>query len=104
MNTIQHVGFIGLGRMGQAIVPRLLGGGFSVTVWNRTASRCEPVIAAGAPLPATPAPLLRKNGHEFTRLHYFANRPEQQDRHPPIAERRRFLEMITMRTNGHANT
>lgn len=40
--------FVGLGRMGQAMVPRLLAAGFVVSVWNRTRTRAEPLLAQGA--------------------------------------------------------
>jgi 3-hydroxyisobutyrate dehydrogenase len=42
------VGFIGLGRMGQALVPRLLESGVEVLVWNRTPDRAAPLVEAGA--------------------------------------------------------
>jgi len=35
------LGWIGLGRMGRAMVQRLLNGGYSVSIWNRTASKAE---------------------------------------------------------------
>ncbi|HZD22965.1 MAG TPA: NAD(P)-dependent oxidoreductase [Acidimicrobiia bacterium] len=41
------VGFIGLGDMGQGIVPRLLRAGHRVTGWNRTESKAEPLIDLG---------------------------------------------------------
>ncbi|MEU3501798.1 NAD(P)-binding domain-containing protein [Streptomyces hundungensis] len=44
---------IGLGPMGQAMTRTLLTAGHPVTVWNRTASRADGVIAAGAALAAT---------------------------------------------------
>src|SRR5207244_4000938 len=34
--------------MGSGIVRRLLGAGHSVTVWNRTREKAEPLLAAGA--------------------------------------------------------
>jgi len=43
-----QVGFVGLGKMGQAMVPRLLAAGFTVTVWNRTAAKAQALIEAGA--------------------------------------------------------
>ncbi|MFE2322881.1 NAD(P)-dependent oxidoreductase [Streptomyces sp. NPDC059385] len=46
---------IGLGPMGQAMTRTLLAAGHPVTVWNRTASRAEEVVSAGASLAATPA-------------------------------------------------
>ncbi|MCC7487524.1 MAG: NAD(P)-dependent oxidoreductase [Burkholderiales bacterium] len=42
-----RVGFVGLGAMGAVIVPRLLAAGYSVTGWNRTRSKAEPLVAAG---------------------------------------------------------
>ena len=34
--------------MGQGMARNLLGAGFAVTVWNRTASRMQPLVEAGA--------------------------------------------------------
>lgn len=45
---------IGLGPMGQAMARTLMAYGHPVTVWNRTASRAEDLVAAGAMLAATP--------------------------------------------------
>ncbi len=42
-----EVGFIGLGDMGREIVPRLMAAGHTVTGWNRTEARAEPLIAMG---------------------------------------------------------
>jgi 3-hydroxyisobutyrate dehydrogenase len=46
------MGWIGLGRMGEAMVKRLLKGGHAVTVWNRTRSKAEPLAEYGAQLAA----------------------------------------------------
>jgi 3-hydroxyisobutyrate dehydrogenase len=43
-----RIGWIGLGRMGEAMVKRLLKGGFEVSVWNRTRSKAEPLAEYGA--------------------------------------------------------
>ncbi|GAA5168099.1 NAD(P)-binding domain-containing protein [Pseudonocardia eucalypti] len=51
----EPVTLIGLGPMGQAMVRALLRGGHQVTVWNRTASRADGVVADGATRAATPA-------------------------------------------------
>jgi 3-hydroxyisobutyrate dehydrogenase-like beta-hydroxyacid dehydrogenase len=48
------VGFIGLGLMGRPMGHNLLKAGFPLVVWNRTASRAESLVAAGARLAATP--------------------------------------------------
>ena len=41
------IGFVGLGDMGQAIVPRLLAAGHSVTGWNRTKEKAAPMFKLG---------------------------------------------------------
>ena len=43
-----QVGWIGLGRMGEAMVKRLLKAGFGASVWNRTRSKAEPLAEYGA--------------------------------------------------------
>jgi 3-hydroxyisobutyrate dehydrogenase-like beta-hydroxyacid dehydrogenase len=42
------VGFIGLGRMGEAMARRLIEGGHEVGVFNRTPDKMKPLVAAGA--------------------------------------------------------
>lgn len=42
------VGFLGLGGMGAAMATRLVQAGLEVTVWNRSAAACEPLVALGA--------------------------------------------------------
>jgi len=42
-----RIGFIGLGDMGQAIVPRLLAAGHTVTGWNRTKEKAVPPFQLG---------------------------------------------------------
>ena len=42
------LGWIGLGRMGEAMVKRLLKGGHAVKVWNRTAAKAAPLAEYGA--------------------------------------------------------
>jgi len=51
----EEVGFIGLGIMGRGMVSNLLRAGFPVRVWNRTASRMDEVVQAGATAGASPA-------------------------------------------------
>jgi 3-hydroxyisobutyrate dehydrogenase-like beta-hydroxyacid dehydrogenase len=48
------VGLIGLGLMGRPMGLNLLKAGYSLTVWNRTASRAESLVAAGAKLASSP--------------------------------------------------
>jgi len=49
-----RIGFIGLGIMGRPMASRLLGAGYEVTVWNRTASKAEALVQAGARRGASP--------------------------------------------------
>ena len=55
-----HVGFLGLGRMGRAMAPRLLEAGHALTVWNRTAEKAERLVANGAKIAVTPADVAAK--------------------------------------------
>lgn len=48
------IGFIGLGLMGRPMAANLLKAGHAVTVWNRTASRADELVAAGAKLAKSP--------------------------------------------------
>jgi 3-hydroxyisobutyrate dehydrogenase len=50
-----RIGFIGLGIMGRGMAANLLRAGFSLTVWNRTASRGDELVAQGARRGASPA-------------------------------------------------
>jgi 3-hydroxyisobutyrate dehydrogenase-like beta-hydroxyacid dehydrogenase len=49
-----QVGFVGLGAMGELIVPRLLLAGHQVTGWNRTRAKAEPLIRQGMRWADTP--------------------------------------------------
>ncbi|MCY4117688.1 MAG: NAD(P)-dependent oxidoreductase [Caldilineaceae bacterium] len=51
----ERVGFVGLGIMGQGMARNLLKAGYDVRVWNRTSSRMDPLIEAGAAAGASPA-------------------------------------------------
>jgi 3-hydroxyisobutyrate dehydrogenase-like beta-hydroxyacid dehydrogenase len=50
-----EIGFIGLGRMGAAIAANLLRAGHSLTVWNRTPDKAQPLVEAGAKRAERPA-------------------------------------------------
>jgi 3-hydroxyisobutyrate dehydrogenase len=54
-NAAARIGFVGLGTMGTFMAQNLARAGFPLTVWNRTASRADDVVALGATLAATPA-------------------------------------------------
>jgi 3-hydroxyisobutyrate dehydrogenase-like beta-hydroxyacid dehydrogenase len=48
------VGLIGLGLMGRPMGMNILQAGYALTVWNRTASRADELVAAGAKLARSP--------------------------------------------------
>jgi 3-hydroxyisobutyrate dehydrogenase len=48
------IGFIGLGRMGEPMARRLVRAGHRLTVCNRTAAKCAPLVAEGARAAGTP--------------------------------------------------
>ncbi len=50
MQDREIIGFIGAGLMGRPMVSCLLAAGFDVIVWNRTAEKCEELVAQGADL------------------------------------------------------
>ncbi len=49
------IAFLGLGKMGAGMAARLLGAGHQVSVYNRTASKADPLIALGARLARNPS-------------------------------------------------
>jgi 3-hydroxyisobutyrate dehydrogenase len=51
----EQIGFVGLGIMGRGMANNLLKAGFSLRVWNRTASRTNELVAAGAVAGESPA-------------------------------------------------
>ncbi len=52
---MSKIGFIGLGDMGQVIVPRLLEAGHTVTGWNRSPGKSKSLEDAGVMIASTPA-------------------------------------------------
>jgi 3-hydroxyisobutyrate dehydrogenase-like beta-hydroxyacid dehydrogenase len=54
------VGLIGLGNMGTAFAERLLDGGYDLLVYNRTASKADPLAARGAAVADTAAELAER--------------------------------------------
>lgn len=64
-NVPRRIAFLGTGLMGAPMARRLLKAGFPVTVWNRDASKAEPLGADGAslaPTAASPArPIARRS-------------------------------------------
>jgi 3-hydroxyisobutyrate dehydrogenase-like beta-hydroxyacid dehydrogenase len=56
-----RIGFAGLGLMGGRMARQYLDKGFPLTVWNRTAERCAPLVAAGAVQASTPRALAERS-------------------------------------------
>ena len=48
-------GFLGLGIMGCGMVKNLINSGHTVTVWNRTLTKCRKFVDAGATQATTPS-------------------------------------------------
>ena len=60
------IGFLGLGDMGQAIVPRLLAAGHTVTGWNRTKEKAAPMFKRGMLWANTPRDVARESEIVFS--------------------------------------
>jgi len=61
-----RLGFIGLGAMGELIVPRLMAAGHDVTGWNRSADKAKPLIAQGMAFADTPRAVAQKSDIVFS--------------------------------------
>jgi len=57
MTNSHSIGWIGTGRMGYALVERLLESGCDVSVYNRTRAKAEPLAELGAKIVDSPAEL-----------------------------------------------
>lgn len=55
-----QIGVVGTGKMGTAIGKRLLARKHTLSVWNRTPARAQPLAALGAVVAATPSELATK--------------------------------------------
>jgi len=51
---MEKIAFLGIGVMGHNIVVNLMKAGYPVTVYNRTAAKCEPLVKLGAARAASP--------------------------------------------------
>ena len=57
--TMPALAFAGIGLMGLPMCRRLLAAGYPLTVWNRNADKCLPLLQDGAGRVQTPAELCR---------------------------------------------
>jgi len=60
------LGYVGLGVMGSAITRRLLDAGHTVTVWNRTRAKADPLLEAGARWADSPRAVAEQSDVVFT--------------------------------------
>jgi 3-hydroxyisobutyrate dehydrogenase-like beta-hydroxyacid dehydrogenase len=65
-NHMARIGFIGLGDMGQVIIPRLLAAGHQVTGWNRSPGKDASLKALGMQVATTPAALAGESEFVFS--------------------------------------
>ena len=56
---IKTISYLGLGTMGSGMALNLLKAGYKLTVWNRSAEKCEPFARKGARVADTPADAVR---------------------------------------------
>jgi len=52
---MEQIAYLGLGTMGSGMATNLVKAGYPVTVWNRTAEKCNPLVAMGATEASSPA-------------------------------------------------
>ncbi|RYU08851.1 NAD(P)-dependent oxidoreductase [Nocardioides iriomotensis] len=67
-NQIEQVGFVGLGAMGAGIAQRVTDAGHPLVVWNRTRSKAEGLLDAGATWGGTPRETAARSDVLFTML------------------------------------
>ena len=56
---IKTISYLGLGTMGSGMASNLLKAGYKLTVWNRSAEKCEPFARKGARVADSPADAVR---------------------------------------------
>ncbi|HEX2913164.1 MAG TPA: NAD(P)-dependent oxidoreductase [Chloroflexia bacterium] len=62
MSTNEKIGFIGLGLLGLPMATNLQQAGYSLVVYNRTASKAEALVARGAEEATTPVEAVQRGG------------------------------------------
>jgi 3-hydroxyisobutyrate dehydrogenase len=68
-----RIGWIGTGVMGTSMCGHIMAGGYSATVFNRTAAKTESLVAKGAVAAATPEEVARASDIVFTIVGYPAD-------------------------------
>jgi len=59
MKVIEKIAYLGLGTMGTGMASNLLKAGYELTVWNRSAAKCDSFARKGARVGQTPADAVR---------------------------------------------
>jgi 3-hydroxyisobutyrate dehydrogenase-like beta-hydroxyacid dehydrogenase len=93
------VTMIGLGNMGSALAHALLAAGHTVTVWNRTAARQQPVVAAGATAARTVGDAVTASPLVITCLTDF---DQTMSALAPAAEQLAGRDLVTLNTGSPA--
>ena len=62
----EKIAFLGLGNLGYPIAESLINSGFDVTVWNRTASKADPLVKLGAKTVENPIDAITPGGLVFS--------------------------------------
>jgi 3-hydroxyisobutyrate dehydrogenase-like beta-hydroxyacid dehydrogenase len=57
--VIKTISYLGLGTMGSGMASNLLKAGYQLTVWNRSAEKCEPFVRKGARVAKSPSDAVR---------------------------------------------
>ena len=65
-----HIGFIGIGVMGKSMARNLIEAGYPVSVYSRTKSKCEPLLAEGAKWQETSAMIAQEADVIITMVGY----------------------------------
>jgi 3-hydroxyisobutyrate dehydrogenase len=57
--SMRNIGFLGTGAMGSRMAKNIISAGYTLTVYNRTVQKTDPLVALGARVAATPAEAVR---------------------------------------------
>ena len=87
---IRTVGFVGTGIMGAPIAGHIMDAGYDLTVYNRTVSKTDALVARGAHLASSPADAVRDGA-----THLVVGRPILGAPDPAAAARAIRAEMGT---------
>ena len=93
----ETVGFIGIGRMGEAIARNLRESGHSLVVYNRTAAKADALVREGAVRVGRPADACSPGGVVITMLSDDAALEDREPRSGFSAQRHREAHLVLAR-------